>query len=89
MKKFQISMDETLFKKVDEYAKNAGLSRSGFLSLAASDYISAKEKAPKISEAFLEMAKLIDSRTKGDITKDEMEKQLDELGKSMNDLGGK
>lgn len=87
MQKFQISMDETLFKRVEEYAKNAGLSRSGFMSLAASDYISAKEKAPKLSEAFLEMAKLIDSRTKGNISKEEMEKQLDELGRSVNDLG--
>lgn len=87
MVKVQITIKEELLKKVDEQAKRAGLSRSAFLSLTASDYISAKEKAPKLSEAFLEMAKLIDSRTKGDITKEEMDKQLDELGRSVNDLG--
>lgn len=87
MQKFQISMDETLFKKVEEYAKNAGLSRSGFISLAASDYISAKEKAPKITEAFLAMATLMDSKIKGHISQEEMTKQLDELENGMKQLG--
>lgn len=86
MIRFQISMDESLLKKVDDYAKSAGLSRSGFMSLAASDYISAKEKAPKVSEAFLKMATLIDQRMNGAISKEELEIKLDEVGKSMSDL---
>lgn len=86
MIRFQISMDENLMKKVDEAARSAGLSRSGFMSLAASDYISAKEKAPKVSEAFLKMAKLIDQRMNGEITKDELEKKFDEVSNSVNEL---
>ena len=86
MIRFQISMDENLMKKVDEAAKSAGLSRSGFMSLAASDYISAKEKAPKVSEAFLKMATLIDQRMNGAISKEDLEKKLEEVGKSVSDL---
>lgn len=86
MVKVQITIKEELLKKVDEQAKRAGLSRSAFLSLTASDYISAKEKAPKVSEAFVRMATLIDQRMNGAITKEELETKLDEVGKTVSDL---
>lgn len=86
MVRVQITIKEELLKKVDEHAKSAGLSRSGFMSLAASDYISAKEKAPKVSEAFVRMATLIDQRMNGAITKEELETKLDEVGKTVSDL---
>ena len=87
MLRLQVTMQENIVKKIDEYAKKAGLSRSGFLAVAAMDYIDAKEKAPKITESFLAMAKLMDSRTKGEISKEEMEKGLNELENDMKELG--
>lgn len=86
MIRFQISMDENLMKKVDEEAKSAGLSRSGFMSLTASEYIKAKVNAPKVSEAFVKMATMIDQRMNGVITNEELEKKLDEVGKSVSNL---
>ena len=64
MARIQISMDDDVLKRVDEFAKRAALSRSAFLSMAAVDYINAKEKAPLITSAFSSMAALLDARVK-------------------------
>lgn len=87
MARIQISMDDDVLKRVDDFAKHAALSRSAFLSMAAVDYINAKEKAPLITSAFSSMAALVDSRVKGEISQDEFRLRLDGLGQSVKELG--
>lgn len=87
MARVQISIDNDVLQKVDSFADSAGLSRSAFLSMAALDYISAKEKAPLITSAFSSMAALLDARVKGNITQDEFQSRIDGLDQSIKSLG--
>lgn len=87
MARVQISIDDDVLRRVDEVSKSMALSRSSFLSMAAMDYISAKEKAPLITSAFSSMAVLLDSRVKGEISQEEFQRQLDGLDKAVKDLG--
>ena len=87
MARIQISMDDAVLQRVDEFAKKSALSRSAFLSMAAVDYIDAKEKAPLISGAFASMAALLDARVKGEISQDEFQLRLDGMDRDMKELG--
>lgn len=87
MARIQISMDDDVLKRVDEFAKSAALTRSAFLSMAAIDYINAKEKAPLITSAFSSMAALLDARVKGEISQEEFQLRLDGLDQSVKGIG--
>lgn len=86
MARLQISMDDVVLERVDSFAKSAGLSRSAFLSMAALDYIKAKEKAPVITSAFSSMAALLDAHVRGQISRDDMEARLAAIDKSIQDI---
>ena len=86
MARVQISMDDDVLKKIDSFAKQAALSRSAFLSMAAVDYIAAKEKAPLITSAFSSMAALLDARVKGEISQEDFQLRIDGLDASLNSL---
>lgn len=87
MARIQVSMDDDVLKRIDDFAKSAALSRSAFLSMAAMDYITAKEKAPLITSAFSSMASLLDARVKGEISQEEFQLRLDGLDQSVKELG--
>ena len=86
MARVQISMDDDVLKKIDAFAKQAALSRSAFLSMAAVDYIPAKEKAPLITSAFSSIAALLDARVKGEISQEDFQLRIDGLDASLNSL---
>lgn len=86
MARIQISMDDSVLERVDCFAKAAGLSRSAFLSMAALDYIKAKEKAPIITSAFSQMAALLDAHVRGQISKDDLQLQLDGIDQSIKGI---
>ena len=86
MARVQISMDDDVLKKIDAFAKQAALSRSAFLSMAAVDYIAAKEKAPLITSAFSSMAALLDARVKGEISQEDFQLRIDGLDASLKQL---
>ena len=83
----QISIDDDVLKRVDEFSKKLALSRSAFLSMAAVDYIEAKEKAPLISSAFASMASLLDARVNGLISQEEFNLKLSRLDDDVKSLG--
>ena len=86
MARIQISMDDDTLKRIDDFAKRSALSRSAFLSMAALDYIAAKEKAPVLSSAFSSMAALLDAKVNGKISQDEFLAQLDGLSRSVDEI---
>lgn len=51
VKRLQITLDETLLKRVDECAKEKGLNRSAFISVACDDYIRATTKGAEIRQS--------------------------------------
>lgn len=86
MARIQISMDDSVLEKIDCFIGSAGLSRSAFLSMAALEYIKAKESAPVISAAFSTMAQLIDQRVRGEISQVDLQKQLEAIDVSVKKL---
>lgn len=86
MARVQISIDDDVLEKIDAFAKQSALSRSAFLSMAAVDYIAAKEKAPLITSAFSSMAALLDSRVKGEISQEDFQLRIDGLDNSLKQL---
>lgn len=79
MVRLQISMNEDTLERVDLCAKEVGLNRSAFLSMAALDYINAREKAPQITSAFSQLAALLDARVKSQISEDEFQTRLEAI----------
>lgn len=86
MIRVQISMDESLLKSVDSYAKSVGLSRSGFLSLAVSDYLSAKKLAPEVGSIVSGVASLFEKLMRGEISQDEFQTGLDDYDSASRNL---
>ncbi len=59
--KVQISMDDKLVERLDRYAEENYMSRSGLLSLAASQYLNANEVILLVKDMSLAMRKIADS----------------------------
>lgn len=62
--KVQITVDEDLMKRVDEYADENYMSRSGLISLALTQYLNAKEMVGAISRMSFALERIAD---KGEI----------------------
>lgn len=89
MAKVQISVADDVLFKVDEYAKQVGLSRSALLSTSVLEYIDSRKKAPLVTEAFSSFASLLDSRVKGDISESDFQLRLDSINQSLDELKAK
>lgn len=68
MKKVQISIDEQLLDRIDSYADQTYMSRSGLITLACSQYLNQAEIVYAIKDLSLAMQKIakdkkIDSKT--------------------------
>lgn len=68
MKKVQISIDEQLLERIDSYADQSYMSRSGLITLACSQYLNQAEIVYAIKDLSLAMQKIakdkkIDSKT--------------------------
>lgn len=86
MARIQISIDDDVLRRVDAFAKSFALSRSAFLSMAAVEYINAKENEPLIKSAFSSMAALLDATVKGELSQDEIRLRLDSLDQFVRDF---
>lgn len=61
--KVQITLDDALMKRVDAYADENYMSRSGLLSLAVTQYLNAAEVTKAIKEMAVCMRKIADNGT--------------------------
>ena len=73
MAKVQITLDEELLKRIDTYADNNYMSRSGFLSLAATQYLNANEITSAIVSLNLAMQKVAETGNLDDETMQQLE----------------
>lgn len=73
--KVQITLDDALMERVDAYADENYMSRSGLLSLAVTQYLNSADVTKAIKDMALCMRKIADT---GNID-DETRKQLNEF----------
>lgn len=86
MKKVQISIDDELLERLDKYAENNYMSRSGFIALACNNYLSSVEALSLIRSLDMAMRKIADTG----VIDFEAQKQLEEFERfSSMILGGK
>lgn len=74
MAKVQISIDDKLLQRIDNFAEENYMSRSGLVSLATAQYLNANEVVILIKDMSLAMRKIADS---GEIDNETMEKLED------------
>lgn len=79
--KINISLDDELVKRIETYADNNYMSRSGFISLACNQYLASADVVTAIKSLSLALNKIADN---GDIDA-ETKQQLDDY-KRLADL---
>lgn len=72
--KVQITLDDDLMKRVDQYADENYMSRSGLLSVAVTSFLNQAELSKSICDIAVSMRKIADT---GKINHDDVEKLED------------
>lgn len=85
MAKVQISVDDELLKRIDNYSERNYLSRSGFFTLAASQFLNQWEVSSAIKDMALCMRKIADVGS----VDEETQKQLEDFERLAQLLTGK
>lgn len=57
--KFNVSMDDELFNKFDEFSKNVHVNRSAIISMAVQQYMDAQQKIPTLLSQLDELATMM------------------------------
>lgn len=76
------TMQADLLKRIDAYCSKSGMSRSGFLAVACSQYLDAVEKKPIVVDALGNMGKLFKLALDGKTDSDEYAQALEDLERS-------
>lgn len=71
--KVQITLDDALMKRVDAYADENYMSRSGLLSLAATQYLNAVDVTKAVKDMAVSMRKIADNGTVDHETMEQLE----------------
>lgn len=66
--KINITMDDELMKRLDNYADRTYMSRSGFISLAVTQYLNTNEMLVAIKDMSLALRKIADNGVLDDET---------------------
>ena len=72
--KVQITLDDALVSRLDEYAEDNYLSHSGCISLALSQYLNAADVTKAIKDIAISMRKIADT---GKVSAEQMEQLAD------------
>ena len=78
-KKLSFSMKSDLLERMDNYADENGLTRSGLIALAVTQYLNAMEAAPSVTKLLNAMAAVSDGVLKGEMPPSEARARLDEI----------
>lgn len=62
MAKVMISLDDELLKRIDDYADNNYMSRSGLVSLATTQYLNANDTLSLLNDLTLAVKKIADEK---------------------------
>lgn len=71
--KIQISLDDKLKERIDNYADNNYMSRSGLISLAVTQYLNSNEMMLAVKEMSLCMRKIADNNVVDHETMEQLE----------------
>lgn len=78
--KVQLSLDEALMKRVDDYADENYMSRSGLISLATTQFLNAADVTKAVKDMAVCIRKIADTGEVDDETREQLE-DLERLSK--------
>lgn len=82
-KKVQVSLPNDLLKDMDEYARNNYLTRSGFIALCCSQYLTAHKMADALQDMAVTLRRMADQGAT-----DEELQRLDDIERLLNMMQG-
>ena len=85
--KVTISVEPKLLERIDSYADENGMTRSGFIGLAVKKYLEAEEAMPTLTKLMEKFTELVSDKT--GMTDEEKLKQIDLLEDTTNRILGK
>jgi hypothetical protein len=82
--KVGITLDDNLMKRIDDYADENYMSRSGLISLAVTQYLNSADVTRAVKDMALAMRKIADTG----VIDDDTQKQLDDFERLSKMLTG-
>lgn len=70
-KKLSVTIRSDLLDRMDEYADNNGMTRSGLIAIAVTQYLNAVEAIPSVNKLLNAMAAVSDGVLKGELSPSE------------------
>lgn len=85
-RKLSVTIRSDLLDRMDEYADNNGMTRSGLIAIAVTQYLNAVEAMPSVNKLLGAMASLTDLVLKGEMEPSEAKARLSALQGTYEDL---
>lgn len=87
-KKINITLDVNLLERIDNYASENAMTRSGLLAMAAAQYLNAVEAMPSVNKILSGMSAVLDGTLRGDLTPADAEQRVQQIRNSYAALTG-
>lgn len=84
--KVNITLQEDLLTRLDQYADENGMTRSGLIQMAARQYMDAIDNAPILKRIMTGLADLTEKVNEKTIGSDDAQQRLDVLDQQLEDL---
>ena len=85
-KKLNVTIREDLLERMDSYAADNGMSRSGLIAIAVTQYLNAAEAMPSVNKLLSAMAAVSDGVLRGQIEPSEARVRLDAIQMTYDEL---
>lgn len=85
-KKLSVTIRRDLVERMDEYADNNGMTRSGLIAIAVTQYLNAVEAIPSVNKLLNAMAAVSDGVLKGELTPSEANARMAAIQATYDDL---
>lgn len=85
-KKLNVTIREDLLERMDNYADENGMTRSGLIAIAVTQYLNAVEAAPSINKLLTAMAAVTEGALSGEMPVQEAQARLDAIQMTYKDL---
>lgn len=85
-KKLSVTIRSDLLERMDEYADDNGMTRSGLIAIAVTQYLNAVEAMPSVKKMLNAMAAVTDGVLKGDMNSTEAQARLDAIQSTYEQL---
>lgn len=87
--KISVTLRSDLLERIDEFADNNGMTRSGLLAIASTQYLNAMETMPSYKKLLNALASVTDGVLSGDMERDEAKAKLDAIQSTYSELSQK